>query len=301
MSKNKHGLSRYLPATIQAEVRRRSKNGCVICRAIACDYEHIDPPFSEAREHDPAGICLLCIQHHGEVTRGRLSKDQVMDAYKGVQLSSNVKPPFYRPTLSGSLKLGLGNANFDNMPHNASVLRYDGEDVLSVGYVADEIFGGSRPSLTGSLYDIEGKLILQLQDNLITVRANGVDVKLQGNEMRVSDERGAVVLQLSFDPPGGIRIDRLRMRFKEIICEFDQTFGVTMPDRDGSLARFTVSGIKASGAVAAVSYKSDRQKWARGRFIAAIGGQGILLPGVGLIIAEGAGRMLVPGLERVPS
>jgi hypothetical protein len=187
------------------------------------------------------------------------------------------------------------------MPNNASVLRYDGENVLSAGFVADEVFGGSRPTLTGSLYDIEGNLILQLQDNLITVRADGVDVKLQGNKMRAFDGTRALVLELAFDPPGGIRIDRLRMRFKEIICEFDQTFGITIPDRDGSLARFTVSGIQASGATAAISYVSDRQKWTKGLFIAAIGGQGILLPGVGVIIAEGAGKMLLPKLERVPS
>lgn len=301
MSRNQYGLSRNIPTAVQFEIRRRSKNGCVICRAIACDYEHIEPPFSEAREHNPAGICLLCIQHHGEVTRGRISKDKVMAAYKGVQLSSKLRPPFYHAVLSGSLKLGLGNANFDHMPSNASVLLYDGESVLSAGFVADEVFGGSRPTLTGSLYDLEGKLILHLEDNLITVRADGVDVKLEGNKMRVIDGRRALVLELTFDPPGGIRIDRLRMRYKEVICEFDQTFGVTIPDRDGSPARFTVSGIQASGATSALSYVSDRQKWAKGLFIAAIGGKGILLPGVGLIVAEGAGSMLIPKLERVPS
>ncbi|MBY0225115.1 MAG: hypothetical protein K2Q28_04855 [Hyphomicrobium sp.] len=224
-----------------------------------------------------------------------------MNAYKGVQLSSKVRPPFYRPTLSGSLTLGLGNANFDNMPSYSSVLRYDGVDVLRAGFVADEVFGGSRPSLTGSLFDLEGNLILQLQDNLITVRARDVDVKLQGNKMRVYDGKRALILELSFDPPGGIRIDRLRMRYKEVICEFDRTFGVTIPDRNGSLARFIVSGIQASGATAAIAYVSDRQQWSKGRFIAAIGGQGILLPGVGLIIAAGAGKMRLPTLETAPS
>ena len=55
----------------------------------------------------------------------------------------------YRAQLTGSLKLGLGNAHFDHMPLEAAVLRYDGKDVLKLGYIEDEVFGGSRPSISG--------------------------------------------------------------------------------------------------------------------------------------------------------
>jgi hypothetical protein len=89
--RNRFGLPKHIPEDVKAEVRRRSKQGCVICRAIAYDYHHIEPRF-EAQEHNPKHICLLCLHHHGEVTRGRLTKQQVLSAYERVQQSAKVSP-----------------------------------------------------------------------------------------------------------------------------------------------------------------------------------------------------------------
>jgi hypothetical protein len=75
--KNRFGLSRDIPRGIKREVRRRSGFGCVICGCAIFEYEHVDPPFSEAKQHDPSGITLLCGQCHSYVTRGVWSKDKV--------------------------------------------------------------------------------------------------------------------------------------------------------------------------------------------------------------------------------
>lgn len=99
---NRFGLSRCIPEDVKAEVRRRSKQGCVICRALAYDYEHIRPEFADAQEHDPEHICLLCPSHHAELTRARLLKQEVRSAYEGIQRSPKVRPPMYRAQLTGS-------------------------------------------------------------------------------------------------------------------------------------------------------------------------------------------------------
>jgi hypothetical protein len=58
--RNRFGLSRHISHEVKAEIRRRSKFGCVRCRNAIYTYEHIDPPFSDAKAHDPGAIPPLC-------------------------------------------------------------------------------------------------------------------------------------------------------------------------------------------------------------------------------------------------
>ncbi len=298
--RNRFGLQRYIPEDVKADVRRRSKQGCVICRALAYDYEHIEPEFADAKEHDPRHICLLCPSHHAEVTRGRLSKQQVLSAYEGVQRSAKIRPPMHSSQLTGSLKLGLGDALFDHMPPQAAVLRYDGEDVLKVGYVNDEVFGGSRPSISGTVCNEGGNDLIRFVDNELSIVDDSVDVRFQGTTLRINDANGKLVLEVTFCPPGGIRINRLRFRYGDIVCEMDQTFGLTMPARGGRRVRLLVSGINASGARAAIDYTSDQTKWHSGYdALKLVGGEGIWINNTGATLAYKAGAMLLPRLKVV--
>jgi hypothetical protein len=79
---NKHGLARYIPSDIQRQIRQECGFGCVICGAAFYDYEHIEPEFADAREHNPAAMALLCGGCHARVTRKRLSKASVWAARK---------------------------------------------------------------------------------------------------------------------------------------------------------------------------------------------------------------------------
>ncbi len=301
MSVNRFGLARKIPEAAKAEVRRLSKQGCVICRALAYDYEHIEPPFADAREHNPKHICLLCPSHHAEVTRGRLSKQQVFNAYQGVQTSEKVRPPMYRAQLTGSLQLGLGDALFEHSPTTAAVLRYDGLDVLKVGYVRDEIFGGSRPSITGIICDEDGDKLVTFTDNELSIANSQVDVKFRGTTLRVYKGSRKPALEVTFSPPDRIRITRLRFRFGEIVCEMDQTFGLTMPTGAGVRARFLLSGISAKGATAAINYCSDQSKWhPNGDSLRLVGGEGVWVGNTGATLAYKAGSMLLPRLEFIP-
>ncbi|WP_140145769.1 HNH endonuclease, partial [Vibrio parahaemolyticus] len=75
--KNKHGLSRYIPEDVKRKVRQKCGYGCVVCGTAIVEYEHVDPEFSEAKEHDPDKIVLLCSQCHAKVTRKFLSKESI--------------------------------------------------------------------------------------------------------------------------------------------------------------------------------------------------------------------------------
>lgn len=80
-----------------------------------------------------------------------------------------VRPPFHQTQITGTLKLGLGDAVFDNMPGNACVLRYGDEEVISISYKPDEVFGGVYPSINGTIRNANAEPILILEDNTIVL------------------------------------------------------------------------------------------------------------------------------------
>lgn len=79
-SKNKFGLSRNIPEEVAKQVRKRCGFGCVICGDAFYQYEHFSPEFKDAKNHDPAGITLLCAYCHDRKTRGGISLEAVREA-----------------------------------------------------------------------------------------------------------------------------------------------------------------------------------------------------------------------------
>ncbi|MGR7448908.1 HNH endonuclease [Klebsiella aerogenes] len=77
---NKFGLSRYIPSDVRRKIRSDAGYGCVICGGLFVDYEHIEPEFSKAVEHDPDKMTLLCSLCHDKVTKKIFSKKKVWAA-----------------------------------------------------------------------------------------------------------------------------------------------------------------------------------------------------------------------------
>jgi hypothetical protein len=69
---NKYGLSRVIPDPIKS-----CGFGCVNCGCAIYQYEHVDPLFSEAQEHNPDYMTLLCGGCHDHVTKKLLSKETI--------------------------------------------------------------------------------------------------------------------------------------------------------------------------------------------------------------------------------
>jgi hypothetical protein len=289
MTANRYGLSRPIPPDVRRQVRRNSKQGCVLCRQLVCDYHHFAPAFVDAREHDPDGICLLCTAHHGEVTRGRLLNPQVAAAYERIRNDDTVRPPYHQALITGTLKLELGDATFDYMPNGACVLRYDDEEVITVIYRSDEVFGGAYPSISGTIRNANAEPVLVLEDNTIVLSTYELDATMVGPRLTLRDRRSAIVLELTLLPPNGLRIDRLTMRHREIELNFDRTFGVTVPARK-SRHFIAVPSVETKGAASAVRYDTAQKDALRN--VEFHGGVGLLFP-FGITLAERAGVMLI--------
>jgi hypothetical protein len=291
MATNKHGLSRNIPTDVKREVRRHSKFGCVICRQLICDYEHIDPPFAEASAHEVDKICLLCPTHHSEVTTGLLSKDQVNEAYERVRTDYSIKPPFYEMQLTGQkLALGIGDSLFEYIPDQSSIINIDGEDLLHVKYERDPITGSVFPSPSARLYDQNGDKLLEIEDNEILFSKTVHDIKTHASIISVYTANSEYGVELIINPPSRVKLQRLHMLFKGIELLFDGNFAVRIPHQTGVVLEVGMPGLEAKGANAAVHYSSAPADLHTSSALF-VGGVGATIPGTGLTFAKGAGSM----------
>jgi hypothetical protein len=289
--KNAFGLSRNIPAEVRREVRRRSGYGCVICRELLCEYEHIEPSFVMATSHDPNDICLLCSNHHDLKTRGRLSASQVRSAYAQIQNSAH-PPSLHQLHFSGYLRITLGNAVFDYTPSDASLIEYDSQPLLKLTYVPDDVFGGYRPSLSGRLADRNGTLLFEIDDNVINFAKEGFDIEAVGPVITIRNALRKIAIKITIQPPSGIIINQLVMKHGEVEFDFNRNFGCVVPTKNGSLAKWCMPELNSKGATSAISYTSDRSKWNPDE-LSMVGGVGCMMPSCGLTFAKGSGSMLI--------
>jgi hypothetical protein len=291
MATNKHGLSRNIPTDIKREVRRHSKFGCVLCRQLICEYEHIDPPFAEAFAHDVRNICLLCPTHHSEVTRELLSKVQMKEAYERTRIDVSIQPPFYELHLEGqNLALAIGDSLFEYIPNQSSVINVDGEDLMHLAYERDPISGAVFPSLSARLYDKNGNKLLEIESNEIVFSNTAHDIETHGQVISVYTAKREYGVQMRVTPPLRVELQRLHMLFKGIELLFDGNFAVRIPYQPGIILEVGMPGLEAKGAKAAVHY-SSAQADRRTSNELFVGGVGATIPGTGLTFAKGAGSM----------
>jgi hypothetical protein len=58
---NSFGLQRHISKSVKRIIRKNSGFGCVICGKAIVHYDHVDPDFTEANEHDPTKMTLCFV------------------------------------------------------------------------------------------------------------------------------------------------------------------------------------------------------------------------------------------------
>jgi hypothetical protein len=156
---NKHGLSRDIPAQVKLHVRQNSGFGCVICGLGIYDYEHIEPEFKDATEHDPNGIILLCPTHHALKTRGILPKAEIvghMRSPASLKAGFTFGPLYYS---GGPIIVRMGNSKFQDTPYPITV---GGIPMLAVERPNDD---GGPISISAIMADYLGQPMLGINRN----------------------------------------------------------------------------------------------------------------------------------------
>ena len=229
---NRHDLSRNIPAHVRREVRRRSKFGCVICRAGFCIYEHLDD-FVGVGIHDPSRVCLLCESCHGRITRKQWSKGRARLAYEKIQAQSREEAGEPRGPLdfhAGQAELAIGDLLY--APAVTSILRYFGEDLIRL-----KPGRAGEPGMISAVFtDEKGNAVLELDENEWVGSLDAWDIDVQGQRITVRQQLGVIALQLRLEPPGRIVVERLDMRIgKHHVLASESGYAVGVHFIDGQM------------------------------------------------------------------
>ncbi|MBL8640119.1 MAG: hypothetical protein JNK24_07195 [Alphaproteobacteria bacterium] len=195
--KNKYGLSRSIPSEVKRQIRQRSKFGCVICRTAIYTYEHINPTFINAREHNPDHMCILCNNCQVDSTNGVLSKKKIRDAYNKIQESENVDDPKRKgffDVYERNLTVNLGKSSFQ-MFH--SVINIDGKDYLSFKPDPDRALSYV---INGLFLDHGGSELFRIENNEWIGNTRQWDVDLSSTNLTIRRSKGNIMFSASKDP-----------------------------------------------------------------------------------------------------
>jgi len=221
---NKHGLGRYIPAKTAREIRQRSKFGCVICRQAFVEYEHIDPTFENATEHNPENMGLLCPSHHGQVTNGQLSKAAIKAAYRVIQNQTDDEagPPIGPLDFhDGSSSLVIGGLSYAQTV--CCLLRINGIDYITME-PGTEGFPGK---ISAIFTDDNGEEALKLTGNVFEGSTGMWDIESVGNRLTVRRGKRDIVFVMRLEPPGKVVVEHLDMRVGDVhILANEQMFAV---------------------------------------------------------------------------
>lgn len=223
---NRYGLSRQIPAPIKREVRQRSGFGCVVCGATVYTYHHFDPPFTDARKHDPKGITLLCGKCHTDATRGLLSDGTVRKA------ASNPK----------CLERGFSHYMLE-VGEQFPVLRFGNSTLIGnptiIRAFGKRLFAIDRPEKSGAPFrisaifcDQEGREACRIVENEWQGFTSNWDIACTRNEFTVRRAHGEIALRIRHNPPNELTVDRLDMSYRgfRVVIEPDGQTTTYFPD-----------------------------------------------------------------------
>ncbi len=208
MSENKFGLSRTIPTSVKREVRRRCGYGCVICGNGIYQYEHFNPVFSEAKEHNADGITLLCGYCHDRKTRKQFSIEKVIEA-------NNSPKCFEKNYTSFTLDLGeevpvvrIGSNLFENPE---VVLEVNGKSIFSFTKDSE-----SQTCLMNfNFFDKDGNLICKIENNELISNIGKLDIEAIGTKISFYNLKKEAVLLLDYLPRKELLIKKAHMKIEQ--------------------------------------------------------------------------------------
>jgi hypothetical protein len=202
---NRYGLNRHPREDVKREVRRRAGYGCLICGSAFGQYDHIDPEFANATEHNPDRIFYLCGLHHDLRGRGQLSPEAVrVAAANPCALQAGFSHGAFdmqtdKPVLHIGQSTGVNCREF---------LRVNGVTVLAVR--EPETAGGPF-RLSANFTDRDGLPIVEIVDNEWRATTSAWDVKTEGRRIKVYSAERNADLVLRTAPPHEFFIEKMQM------------------------------------------------------------------------------------------
>lgn len=201
-SKNKYNLSRYIPSSVKEKIRRDAGYGCVFCGCILVEYEHIEPEYHNAKEHDPEKMTLLCPMCHDKVTKKLLSKKKVWEAKKSPKAFDDGYVSDTLMVATESLDLLMGSAKTTMM---AVAINLYGKPLFWFEPSDDD----DNYKICCIFYGAEGKPIAYINRNEYIALVGKQDIVSKGVSLTITDKKYGVLLELSREGDQPLHIKRL--------------------------------------------------------------------------------------------
>jgi len=230
--KNKYGLSRAIPSEVKRIIRQHCGFGCVICGSGIIQYEHVEPEFHDATEHNPEKMTLLCPQCHAKVTTKFWSKEKVLKAMESPICKMQ---GFSREVFDighGYPALQFGGLLLKNCPIPIQV----GEVPLFKIEPPEE--DGAPFRLSGFFCDSKGVVSLKIIENEWQANSNNWDVEVSGGAITIREAKRDIHLKLVASPPDKIIVERLNMFLNGLLFEANGDF-LRMQNEQGGTMEFT--------------------------------------------------------------
>jgi hypothetical protein len=204
---NRYGLTRDIPAGVKRVIRQHTGFGCAVCGVAIGQYEHIDPTFNDAREHDPERMTYLCATCHDHVTRGIWSKAKVWEARSQpfAKRHGHCHSAFDVP--AADFNVWLCNLRATGV---RTILAVDETPLLIVE--PPEVAGGPF-QLSARFYDEAGRLQLEIERNEWFGHTTAWDIECVGPRIFIRSAPRAIMLQICAVAPHGLAIERINMRY----------------------------------------------------------------------------------------
>lgn len=243
-NKNKYGLSRDIPAAVKREVRQRCGFGCVVCGLAIIQYEHIDPEFHEAEDHDPTKITALCGACHDKKTRGVWSKEKIIRHNEQPKCVSDGYAADFFDIGETLPKVIFGSTEWTDTP---TIIEAFGETIL--GLSLDDESG--LVQFSGIFHNDEDQEIFRIVNNEWKGSTDNFDIDVVGSTLTVRKENRKVALKIKVEPPNVFIVEEIEMVFRGAKISGARSKGFKTVAPDGSTIE--VSDLKAERCVAGVN------------------------------------------------
>ena len=241
MRVNKYGLKDTISSSIKREVRQRCGFGCVNCGNAVYQYEHLEPTFAEAKEHNPNHIVLLCGGCHDRVTRKILSKETIKmrSANPHCKQKGFSFGPFDIGLVDPIIK--IGTLTFKSVE---TLIEIENESIFSIKKPEIE---GAPFRINAFISDRYGNEILKIVDNEWITTTNNWDIEVVGQRITIRKRVGDISLVLRTESPHSLIIERLEMEHRGVkisCCEGNDIEVITRAGQKLKSSSMEINGFR---------------------------------------------------------
>lgn len=206
---NKHNLTRDIPDPVKREVRQRCGFGCVVCGSAIYDYEHFDPEYIEAKEHNANGIALLCPTDHTRKRKNLLSHQKYLQAIANPKAKEINKAYTEWEVGDSAPTIIIGDKIFTG---GTSIIKIDDELILGFKTPIEK---GAPPRLYLRFFDREENEVFSIIDNEIGVNSDAFDIETEGSKWNIRSALYKTDLRIELSPPNLIFIKQINLTHKK--------------------------------------------------------------------------------------